>query len=82
MAKGQYVASEVRDEVSKAICKHYSDDGVIASISLKFSTDYFPHKGQAYIYFDGSADYLLCSFVYFYNEKSEKTLSIPSDWRD
>ncbi len=82
MAKGQSVPYEIRDEVSKALFDYYSGDTAIASISPKFLTDHFPYKGQAYIYFEGSSDYFLCSFKYFYDENSVKTLSVTRDWRD
>lgn len=82
MAKGQLVPYEIRNEVSNALFEHYSGEAAIASISPKFLTDHFPHSGQAYIYFEGSSNYFLCSFMYFYDENSVKTLSVTSDWRD
>ncbi|EMX9180122.1 hypothetical protein AAH354_002584 [Citrobacter sedlakii] len=82
MAKGSHIPYEVRDEVEKEIINRYGHEAQIASVSVEFSTVYFPHKGRAFIWFGTNPDPFVCSFEYKYGEMSEKVFSVTRDWRD
>ena len=82
MAKGNQVPFEIRDEVETALKTWYQHEPKITSLSVEFSTDYFPHKGMARIRFGTGYHSFECLFEYKYGSTGHKELSVTKDWRD